>query len=398
MKIILTEEQLRTVAIPYYSNKDLKKSELDIFKENWNSLSGEDKELVLELYKMLYPRRSKQLNEGAMDWIQTGLDVAGIFDPTGIADLTNAVLYFGRGEVLFGMLSLISIIPGAGDAIAKPIILGGKALGVPFKTFKAAIATKNATKIAGAAKSMEKMGPVGKKIVEFIQSFNKGMGEKIINLLEKGKKIPVVGKFFKTIEDWINVFRKAGKEINLPTKVGTGTKFEVKTGSGVFKGTLKGTEKVDFMEVLRQMIKPRGKQYSTTVFKDMAKKGKFKFLGKEFTKIWQVPAHRKMLGRTKMYLRFLTSLGIGSFIGPDELEKEIPDVEAKLQAYVDSPEGQSAFNEEFVNSPDMENYFQGETTQSEDNSTIKNLASKLGISDLSPDTSNLLSQFIKTAI
>ena len=48
--------------------------------------------------------------------------MVGIFDPTGIADITNAVLYFGRGEILFGMLSLVSVIPYLGDAIAKPII------------------------------------------------------------------------------------------------------------------------------------------------------------------------------------------------------------------------------------------------------------------------------------
>lgn len=401
MKIVLTEDQLKTIAIPYFSNSNIGKNDLELFRENWNSLNKKDKELVIELYKLLYPKRSKQLDEGVMDWVQGGLDVAGIFDPTGIADLTNAVLYFGRGEILFGMLSLISIIPVAGDMIAKPIILGGKALGLPFKAFKAAVASGDAVKIARSAKTMEKMGPTGKKISEFIDSFNKGMGEKIINLLKKGKNIPIVGKFFKTIESWVGVFKKAGKEIKLPT---TATKVEIKTGAGVWKGTLKGSEKVDFMEILRQMIKPGGKQYSTTVFRNMAKKGKFKFLGKEFTKIWQVPAHRKMLGRTKLFLRFLDTLGLANFIGPDELEQEIPDVETKLEKFIDSPEGQSAFKEEFIDSPDMQNYFQNTTAVAEptqssgENSTIKNLASKLGIGELTPDVTTVLTQFLKTSL
>lgn len=416
MKIIVTEDQLKSVAVPYFTDTNIVKTDLDVFKENWNSLNSEEKELVIELYKMLYPKKSKQLDEGAMDWVQGGLDVVGIFDPTGIADLTNAVLYFGRGEVLFGMLSLVSIIPVAGDVIAKPIILGGKALGLPFKSFKAAVATGDATKIAKSAKAMEKMGPVGKKIVEFIESFNKGMGDKITKLLEKGKKIPIVGKFFKTIQDWIGVFKTAGKEIKIPTKAGTGTKFEIKSGAGVWKGTLKGTEKVDFMELLRQMMNLKG---GTTVFRDMAKKGKFKFLGKEFTKIWQVPAHRKMLGRTKMYLRFLDSLGLANFIGPDELKQEIPDVETKLQAFIDSPEGQAAFNEEFVNAPDMQNYYQPQTqstTQTQlpswfdtknpvsslksttEDYTLKSLASKFGVETLTPEITTVLTQFLKSAV
>lgn len=398
MKILLTKEQLETVAIPYFSNT--KVNNINLFRESWNQLNIEEKELVLELYKILYPKKFKQLNEGVMDWVQGGLDVVGIFDPTGIADLTNAVLYFGRGEILFGMLSLISIIPVAGDMIAKPIILGGKALGLPFKAFKAAVATGDAAKIAKSAKSMEKLGPVGKKVVDFIESFNKGMGEKITKLLQKGKNIPVVGKFTKTIEDWISVFKKAGKEIKLPT---TAAKFEIKTGSGVWKGTLKGSEKVDFLKTLKEMM-PSTKGMSTTAFRDMAKKGKFSLFGKEFTKIWQVPAHRKMLGRTKLYLRFLDSLGLANFIGPDELSQQIPDAESKLQSFMNSPEGQSAFNEEFVNSPDMQSYYQGTTSMStpnkskSSNSDVSGIAQKLGLSSITPEIGTILSQFLKTAI
>jgi hypothetical protein len=400
MKILVTEEQLKTVAITYFKSDDMdkRKTDFQLFKESWNKLNNEERELVIELYKVLYPTKSKKLYEGVMDWVQGGLDVVGIFDPTGIADLTNAVLYFGRGEILFGMLSLVSIIPVAGDMIAKPIILGGKALGVPFKAFKAAVASGDAAKIAKSAKAMEKMGPTGKKIVEFIESFNKGLGEKISNLLKKGKNIPIVNKFTTTIENWIKVFKKASNDIKLPTK---SSKFEIPAGTaGVWKGTLKGSEKVDFMEVLRQMMKPGGKGYSTTAFREMAKKGKFKFLGKEFTKIWQVPAHRKMLGRTKLYLRFLDTLGLANFIGPDELMKQDPSIENKFANYVDSPQGQAAFNEEFVNSSDMQNYYNTSTTPSTTTNTdkISNMSSILGIKNITPEIQNVLSQFLKTAI
>jgi hypothetical protein len=394
MKILITENQLKSVVIPYFNgNKDIINDELITLKENWSKLKKEEKILVLELYRVIYPEKYKQINEGAMDWIQGGLDVVGIFDPTGITDLTNAVLYFGRGEVLFGMLSLISIIPVAGDAIAKPIILGGKALGLPFKTFKAAVASGDAVKIANSAKSMEKLGPVGKKIVEFIESFNKGMGEKITNLLNRGKKIPLVGKFFKTIEDWIGVFKKAAKEIKVPTK---STKFQMPGGATYgWKGTLKGSEKIDFIEFLKQM-KPSGK--GTTAFRDMAKKGKFKILGKEFTKVWQSPPHRKMLGRTKIYLRYLDALGFANFIGPDELIQQMPDVEKSFEEFVDTPQGQAAFNEEFGSNIYDQEYDEISYDQNTSSSkSIDSLAKKLGITELTPDTITILSQILKTA-
>ena len=44
-------------------------------------------------------------------WYNTLLDVVGIVDPTGAADAINAVSYFRQGDMLYGMLSLISVIP-----------------------------------------------------------------------------------------------------------------------------------------------------------------------------------------------------------------------------------------------------------------------------------------------
>ena len=43
--------------------------------------------------------------------MNTALSLIGIVDPTGIADLINAISYFKQGDNLFGFLSLISVIP-----------------------------------------------------------------------------------------------------------------------------------------------------------------------------------------------------------------------------------------------------------------------------------------------
>jgi hypothetical protein len=63
------------------------------------------------------------LEEGAMDWLQGGLDIVGLVPGIGeAADGLNAIVSLGRGNPLEAILSGISMIPAAGDAVGK----GGK--------------------------------------------------------------------------------------------------------------------------------------------------------------------------------------------------------------------------------------------------------------------------------
>ncbi|MFA5292200.1 MAG: LamG-like jellyroll fold domain-containing protein [Phycisphaerae bacterium] len=50
-----------------------------------------------------------------LDKIQTALDIAGIFDPTGIVDLVNAVIYGARGQITNAAVAGIAIMPYVGD-------------------------------------------------------------------------------------------------------------------------------------------------------------------------------------------------------------------------------------------------------------------------------------------
>jgi len=50
-----------------------------------------------------------------IDLIQFGLDLAGILDPTGIADGTSAAISLWRGEFLSAGISAVSLIPVLGD-------------------------------------------------------------------------------------------------------------------------------------------------------------------------------------------------------------------------------------------------------------------------------------------
>ena len=66
---------------------------------------------------------NEEVNEGALDWLQGGLDVVGLIPGVGeAADAVNALISLGRGNPLEALLSGISMVPGAGDAVGK----GGK--------------------------------------------------------------------------------------------------------------------------------------------------------------------------------------------------------------------------------------------------------------------------------
>lgn len=54
-----------------------------------------------------------------LDLTQSALDIAGIADPTPISDGLSALMSLGRGDFLGAGLSLVSMVPYAGDALAK---------------------------------------------------------------------------------------------------------------------------------------------------------------------------------------------------------------------------------------------------------------------------------------
>ncbi len=58
-------------------------------------------------------------SEMKLDLLQAGVDAAGIVDPTPVSDLIGAGISVYRGDFIGAGLSLISMIPYAGDAIGK---------------------------------------------------------------------------------------------------------------------------------------------------------------------------------------------------------------------------------------------------------------------------------------
>jgi len=315
-EIILNTQQLRFIA------KNIVQEELKIknLNEKWERLAEEEKDAVVELTK-IFTKREDILKES---WYNTLGDIVGIFDPTGVVDLVNGISYFSQGDKLFGTLSMVSAVPYLGDIIAKPLMLGGKTASVGMKGLRAAMATGKSADIANAA------AKAGGKTAEFVKSADK-WAPQVMTILEKGKKVPLVGKFFKRIESWMNVMKQASADMKLAKK-------------GV-KGVLP---------------KSAFRNYGIDTSKNI------------LSRAWQRGGFIKnrklslLLYRSKFWLGFLDWLGIANFVGPEEFEKQYGPEQTKqaMDSYMSTEKGNKEYKSEIEPNLGSE---KPEPTQSNDN-------------------------------
>ena len=142
------------------------------------------------------------------EWYNTVGDILGIVDPTPTIDIINGISYFSQGDHLFGLLSLISAIPIAGDAVGKTLMgslkIGGSATKGLTAAMKLAKAGKTAEASVALAKLAEKPGMVGR----FLQSA-KSWAPKAASYVEK---LPggLLKGFKNTILDYLKLLENAG--------------------------------------------------------------------------------------------------------------------------------------------------------------------------------------------
>jgi hypothetical protein len=94
-------------------------------------------------------------SELALDLAQSAVDIAGIADPTPISDAIGAGMSLYRGDLIGAGLSLVSMVPYAGDALgktAKGARLAKKIAGLKKKISAAIAAVKKARAAKLAAK------------------------------------------------------------------------------------------------------------------------------------------------------------------------------------------------------------------------------------------------------
>jgi Sec-independent protein translocase protein TatA len=317
-------------------DKIYEEEKIKLIQEKWESLSGREKKLVLEMIKEIYPEKSKLISEAK--WYNTVGDIVGIFDPTGVVDLINGISYWRQGDKLFAVLSWISVIPYVGDLVAKPVVGLFKMGGKSAKLFKAAAKAGDAAKMAEIAKQGGPLAGLLKKVNTW--------APKVLEPLARGvKKVPGIGPgLVKGVEDYIKLFKDAAKNmdvaaeeaIKLTTKAATNplTKAEAKQLKNALNQATNFRGARDFKG---------GQSWLQYMKSDATLASK---LSAGVPRLWGNPATRALMRRTKWYLGLLDFLGVANFVGPDELETKIDNLDQKVNEYAKTDQSQQYFEED----------------------------------------------------
>jgi hypothetical protein len=145
----------------------------------------------------------QNLDEGALDWLQGGLDVVGLIPGVGeAADAVNALISLGRGNPLEALLSAISMVPGAGDAVGKSGKIVLKVLDPAIDLIKRGDDVADIIKAVGP-KKFEKIkgtiGPIKDAAAKYgpkVKELLKAVKSKDLDAVEKlgGFKVPKVAR------------------------------------------------------------------------------------------------------------------------------------------------------------------------------------------------------------
>lgn len=270
-------------------------------ENKWDNLTIGEKKFIIKISEELYGAKKKSLNEAK--WWNTVGDVVGIFDPTGVVDLINALDYFRQGDKVYGILSLISAVPYFGDIIGKPIIGLMKAGG-------------ESAKLIRNVKTSGELAILGVKIPELgkLLSGLSNVLSPLKNILDKGMRLPLLRGLRKTIDEWIELFMNGAKEYKTIIKDGKNintsrafSKFNPKNMSNFTKYVHGG------------MIQP----------------------------LWGNRATRALMRKTKWYYSFLkNAFGTEEFIEPEDLEKKygLKLIDEKAQEFNKTDLGNNLWN------------------------------------------------------
>lgn len=361
-EFILSEKQLKLINNNINFNINLESAQ-----ENWLKLSTKEKEFVIEMAKLLYPHNSVLLKEAK--WYNTLGDIIGIFDPTGVVDLVNGISYIKQGDNLFGFLSIVSAVPYVGDVVAKPVMGALKIGGPSTKALKGILELVKAGRpIEDAAKELVNISKRSGMVRTFVKGMQK-IGPKLRPIVEK---LPggVVKGFKNTILGWISLFEKAAAG---------GTAIRV-TGMKLARKMPKMSQE-EVKAAMNELIKVNKK---TGLFRSYTKQGKISSLKDIYTRIAQfIGRHRSvrvLIRKTKFWAGFLDWMGIGNFVGPDELIKEMGEdnFQKSMEEYQKTSEAQQYYYDDFGNEmPPNNQTSSSQSTQKTNTSPIQSFVSSL---------------------
>ncbi len=335
-QFVITEKQLDLIQ----SNLQFEKS-LALAEDNWQRFNTEEKESIIECLNYIYPEKGKLLKESG--WYNTLGDIVGIFDPTGVVDLVNGISYIYQGDNLFGFLSMVSAIPYVGDVVAKPV-MGALKLGAPSaKALEGVLKLSKAGKTAEAATELSKLTAQGGIIGKFVNGFGK-VATKLRGVIER-VPMPLFKGMKKTILQWFDLFEKAAVSGRAARKSGQELASKMAPGKA---GLRLGKEaQIKNLEELITQAKKSGvfTTYRTskgplswkTVFRGMPQ-----LIGRN-------ASVRALMRQSKWWLGFLDYIGLGNYVGPDELIQELgqENFDKKMNEYQNTTNAQSNFESEY---------------------------------------------------
>ena len=339
-----------------------RQSKIKLAEDKWTTFSDEEKNFVIEFLKVSYPEKSKLLKEA---WYNTLGDVVGIFDPTGVVDLVNGISYISQGENLFGFLSIISAVPYAGDAVAKPM-MGALKLGAPSaKALNSVLKTAEAGDTVKAGADLAKLAGQGGITGTFVKGLEY-VGPKLKSIVERVPGGFMTSGLKNTILGWIELFAKAGKQGKLTQRaMGRLSRRLPKLPPAVAAKKLEDLSKAikSTPGVFTGYRTTKGLFSWKTVFGGMPQ-----LMGRN-------KSVRALMRQSKWWLGFLDYIGLGNWVGPDELIEKLGGEEAmrqKMEEYNKTSEAEQNFQDE---------YGAEETQQNQSSSSTNN---KSKSSDLDP--------------
>jgi hypothetical protein len=352
-EIIINERQLEII-------QDLitKEENLKLAEQNWSKFNDKEKEMVVEMMKVLHPKKAVLIKEDK--WYNTLGDVVGIFDPTGVVDAINGLSYINQGDYLFGFLSFVSAIPYAGDLLAKPV-MGALKIGAPSaKALNGVMKLSKAGKSAEAAAELAKISKSGGIIGNFVSGVAKYSGK----LKDLVKRIPMPGGMKRTITQWIELFEKGA----LKGKT-------VRYGANVFAKNIPKLSKAEQIAGLQKLIKASKESGLFTSYRTSKGLLSWKSVFRGMPQlIGRNASVRSLMRQTKLWAGFLDFLGLGNFVGPDESLKQMgqEQLESKFAEYQKTPQAQQYAQETFGDTEIPDTQTQQSTTSSSKPTNSKN--------------------------
>jgi len=271
------------------------------------------------------------------------MDILGIIDPTPIVDIVNATSYFIQGDTLFGVLSIVGAIPYAGDFVAKPVLGALKVGGPSVKALESAIklskgAAVGSKEYRAATETIEQLAKQPGVIGTFLQKMGGSFGEKVIKTIDEIPAGPFKG-MKNTIKSYFQLLSNAGKKSVM---------FQKRAGV-LAKNFQKGTAAVKDVELLKNYLKTQ-KVFNPAT---LTKPGFFTnvFFG-GIPRLFRSPSQRRLrilMQSTKWWLGFLDYVGLGNWVGAEELSKKMGDENfmKKVDEYNQTPEAKQNFEDQF---------------------------------------------------